>query len=760
MLRKKCASLIAGLFVFATTSFALAQDQLVIPLVIPRAVTPPQLSAYVDAVPASAGVLMSDFRQRIPADGRPATRETRAYLSYDDQYFYAVFVAKDDPALIRARIAKREDIEGDDLVILELDTFHDKRRSFSFLVNPYGVQMDSLRTEGVEPDKSFDTQWDSEAQLTQDGYVVKLAIPLKSLRFKSSDVQTWGVAVGRLIARLNEESYAPHVSRQVAGFVPQLASMTIPEKLSAGRNAQLNPYVFAGRSRFLQRAPASEPGDASLERADWKSEPEVQAGLDAKWVIGDAAALDVTLKPDFSDVESDEPQIVTDKRYEVLFPEKRPFFLENAGFFGTPNPLFFSRRIAQPQAGARLTGRADKWAYGALLMKDKVEAGENDAAETSAKERDRTSKVAVMRVQNDLSEDFSVGAVFTEYRQQNQFDRVAGFDARYLFDENWTFQTQLARSELIQHARTSPTPKQKTHLAYLDARHQGNAFDYWVKYLDVGAQFADRLAFLPRLNVKQFTQDGKYLWHLEDEPVVQRLGVQVKTEVAHDQSNQLQDWMLETGVFLEGQGETWFELISRHGFEKFGGRDYRKQGWELDAGTSWYKWLSVSAELGMIDSLNYNAPGDAPQLLGRGRSADVGVTIKPHPQWRVEQKVLWNDLRQPIENAASEPQTIYRDLMWRTKLSYQHDRQLGIRLIADYHLLSSRPGLSTLQAGKQLNADLQMNYTLSPGTSLIAGVGNRQENLEHIAKSWRRVPNLSAQTATRVFVKLSYLYQL
>ncbi|MBI1834834.1 MAG: hypothetical protein HYR92_03565, partial [Burkholderiales bacterium] len=137
MLRKKSVLLASGLCLsLALCSSVLAQDE----LMIPRAATPPQLSAYVDSVPASAGLMMHDFRQRVPADGQPASRETRAFLSYDDAYFYAVFVAKDDPDLIRARIAKRENIEGDDLVILELDTFHDKRRSFSFLVNPYGVQ--------------------------------------------------------------------------------------------------------------------------------------------------------------------------------------------------------------------------------------------------------------------------------------------------------------------------------------------------------------------------------------------------------------------------------------------------------------------------------------------------------------------------------------------------------------------------------------------------------------------------------------------
>ncbi len=128
-------------------------------LTLPRAKTPPQLQDYVGGVPADAGFVVRDFKQRTPGDGNPVSKATTAYLSYDDTHFYAVFVAKEDPKNVRARIAKREDFVGDDFVILELDTFHDKRRAFSFFVNPYGVQMDSKRNEGLELDKNFDTKW-------------------------------------------------------------------------------------------------------------------------------------------------------------------------------------------------------------------------------------------------------------------------------------------------------------------------------------------------------------------------------------------------------------------------------------------------------------------------------------------------------------------------------------------------------------------------------------------------------------------------
>lgn len=707
-----------------------------IDLTLPRAKTPPQLQDYVGGVPADAGFVVRDFKQRTPGDGNPVSKATTAYLSYDDTHFYAVFVAKEEPKNVRARIAKREDFVGDDFVILELDTFHDKRRAFSFFVNPYGVQMDSKRTEGLELDKNFDTQWQSDGQLTDDGYVVSMAIPFKSLRFKSADVQTWGVTVGRTITHLGEESFWPHISKQVAGFVPQAASMQIPEKLSAGRNVQVNPFVYLGNSRLLNTENHAAPR--------WQQDNKVQAGLDAKWVVGDASAIDLTIKPDFSEVESDEPQIVIDKRYEVLFPEKRPFFLENAGFFHTPTPLFFSRRIAQPQAGLRITGRQDRWAYGGLLIDD-------HAAGDDGKEK---AKVAMARVQNDLTHDFAMGGLITDRRTDRQADSVAGLDARFQLDDNWIFQAQMARSQ-----SEVDGLKLSGHLGYFEAKHQGKHLEYLAKYSDISSAFASNLAFLPRTDVKQLEQESMYLWHLDDAEDLQRLGFIGNSTVSRDQSNQLQDWSLDVGVVAEGSRDSWLEVFSRHGYEKYAGQEYRKQGWLVSVGSSWLSWLSAMAEFGAMDSINYTPAAGVSSLLGQGRSMDLTLTFMPHPQWRIEEKLLWNDLS--VTGVAGNA-TAYRNLMWRTKLSYQHNRFLGLRLIADYHQLASNPRLSSLESGKQLNTDLQVSYLLSPGTSLIAGYGNRQENLALIGNPahLQRTQDLSLRTGRRAFIKLNYLYQL
>lgn len=150
------------------------------------------------------------------------------------------------------------------------------------------------------------------------------------------------------------------MTKRLESFTEQMAHLEGLERISPGRNLQFIPYGIFSRARFLdEQAPA------------FRRDAEARGGLDARLVLRDALTVDVALRPDFSQVESDEPQVTTNQRYEVFFPEKRPFFIENAGFFETPinakgfyEPvvnLFFSRRIADPEYGVRLTGKVGPW---------------------------------------------------------------------------------------------------------------------------------------------------------------------------------------------------------------------------------------------------------------------------------------------------------------------------------------------------------------------------------------------------------------
>src|SRR2546422_11341776 len=170
----------------------------------------------------------------------------------------------------------------------------------------------------------------------RDGYIVGFAVRFKSLRFGAEPIQTWGIGLSRSIIRKNESSWWPHISRRVEGVVQQLATLEGLERIPPGRNVQLIPYGLFARARFLDTA------DANNSR--FRTEDDFRGGEDGKFVVRDALTFDVALNPDFSQVESDEPQVTINQRFEVFFPEKRPFFIENAGFFQTPVTLFLDRK--------------------------------------------------------------------------------------------------------------------------------------------------------------------------------------------------------------------------------------------------------------------------------------------------------------------------------------------------------------------------------------------------------------------------------
>ena len=374
-------------------------------ITIPRVSSPPRLEDFLQMKPDPAWegklVKVDRFVQRVPSDGEPASQRTEAYLGYDDKNLYAIFICFDnEPQKIRARLSRREDVFDDDAVELMLDTFHDHRRAYAFFSNPLAVQADGLWTEGQEWDFSFDTVFSTEAKLTPQGFVVKMAIPFRSLRFASNDPQTWGIMLDRDIRRNNESSFWPQNSSRITGRLNQEADATGLENISPGHNFQLIPYGIFRSFRDLDLRDLDHPKFTQRDAFG-------QIGLDAKAVIKDKFVLDATANPDFSQIESDDPQVTVNQRFEVQFPEKRPFFLENANYFQTPIPLLFTRRIVDPQWGVRLTGKDGPWAVG-MLVADDASPGAEVAPDNPL--FGKHAYFAVGRVSRDIGSQSSIGS--------------------------------------------------------------------------------------------------------------------------------------------------------------------------------------------------------------------------------------------------------------------------------------------------------------------------------------------------------------
>ncbi len=709
-------------------------------LSIPRVSEPPVLSHYVDGTQIPPGVRVSGFKQREPGDGLDAQVETVVYLSFDRKNLYAVYICRDDPSKVRANLTKRESIMGDDLVGLMLDTYGDGRRAYMFLVNPLGIQMDGVTTEGQDDDFSYDTVWTSEGRRTGFGFVVLIAMPFKSLRFSNDATQTWGVALARMVPRTNETSFWPYITRRIASFGKQLARLEGLEEISPGRNLLAIPYGNFAADRVL-----SEEG--------YVSDRSARVGIDAKAVIRDAVTVDATLNPDFSQVESDEPQVTINRRFEVFFPEKRPFFIENASYFETPVNLFFSRRVAGPKFGGRVTGKAAGWAFGGLIVNDEAPGKRADADDPR---RDQTAGIAVLRVQRDFPGQSHVGGIVTDREWGTTANRVYGVDGRWRMNDNWSVRAQGVGSRTVLLGGADVAGG----LFSAELQREGRGLDYSARYLQVSPDFRTELGFVRRRDIRDFNTEVDYTWHMEKSRV-QSIGVNLEGGAIWEFAGGLQEWSIEPAVEVQLAGQTEIDLRHWNIFERFAGIDFRRHSTRAAFGTQWLSWLNFETQVEWGTEINYYPSEGLAPFLARARSAEAGITIKPWSRLRLDQSYLYSKL-DTRESGGGGPTRgdIFANHILRMRGNYQFTRELSIRAILDFEAILPNESLVDLERERRFGLDVLVTYLLNPWTAVYAGYTDTYENWRlgsPIQRPIGRSESATTSVGRQVFVKVSYL---
>ncbi|HEY1256268.1 MAG TPA: carbohydrate binding family 9 domain-containing protein, partial [Terracidiphilus sp.] len=364
---------------------------------------------------------VTGFIQNSPSDGKPATEETEVWLGYTKSTLYLVFICYDHHAdLIRGHLARRENVLSDDNISVLFDPFQDHRKGVLFTVNPAGVQADAAWTENQGQDYSYDQVWDSEGQVTQDGWMALMAIPFRSLRFRP-DGSDWGVVFMRNFPRNSETDFWPRVAANISGVLTQEATLKGIQGVTGSHDIQVNPYVLAQNERTLETLDPTDPYFSSRHL-------EGTAGGEFKAVLKDKIVFDATVNPDFSNIESDQPQFTVNQRYPVYFPELRPFFLENANYFTTPSPitLLYTRNIVRPEYGARLTGKLGHTNIGILAIDDREPGETVSSSDLLYNER---AFISVGRVSEDLGKGSSISALYTDYEFGQGWNRIGGIDS-------------------------------------------------------------------------------------------------------------------------------------------------------------------------------------------------------------------------------------------------------------------------------------------------------------------------------------------
>ena len=408
----------------------------------------------------SLAPLARGFRQREPREGQPASEDTEVRVLYDATNLYVGVHARDrEPQRVIARILQRDklmqagglderhDFAGDDAVAILLDTFRDRRNAVVFATNANGAQFDALITdEGEAFNADWHGVWTVRAQRTASGWSAEFGIPFRTLRYPAnSGPGSWGFNVYRVIRRRNEQTIWTAWSRQGGGF-NRVSQAGILEGLSGlprrGLNLDLKPFSLAGVSRDREEDPS------------FTADRQLAVGLDAKWELRPGLVLDATLNPDFAQVEADDEQVNL-TRFDLFFPEKRDFFLENAGIFEfgargffEPPPflLFFSRRIGLAEdedeethevpvaGGLRLSGRAGRQTLGVLDLVTGPALGEGHV------------NYGVFRAKRDIGGNSYLGAMLTDRRGNGTSESAAGVDASLWPSRTLNLQAFFART--------------------------------------------------------------------------------------------------------------------------------------------------------------------------------------------------------------------------------------------------------------------------------------------------------------------------
>ncbi len=545
----------------------------------------PRLVAYATALPVLVDGILDDsawqaaekgseFWQRDPDDGAPATERTEFQIAYTATMLFVAIRAWDSQpeTLVAMEMERDGDLYRDESVAVLLDTFHDRRNAYCFETNPNGARRDVLVSdEERELTPQWDGVWSVASRRDPEGWTAEFAIPLSTLRFDPAR-ETWGLNVRRMIRHKNEEANWAHIDRgsgsprdpsRYAFYRVSLAGeLTGLEGLVPSRSLALKPFVVAGATDHV-----------ALESRD----QELDLGLDAKWGLSRSLNLDLTYNTDFAEVEVDQQQVNL-TRFSLFFPEKREFFLENAGIFefGLPNrdpfePVlmkpFFSRRIGLDagrevpiELGARLTGRIGGWNLGVLEVTTE-ETGFQDGSRVGA------SSFTVIRAKRNLGRRSGIGLLMTRRDDRGGDDnRVVGVDLDWKPDDHWDFAAFVADSS-DQAAPTDTTSEppigdQDSWAAGYGVGYQKGDVRASFDHSRVSARFDPASGFLLRSDYERLNPRFRY------RPQVNRFGIR--------------SWFLEALVDRferASTGELESETVS---LSALGWRSMRDDGWSLN----------------------------------------------------------------------------------------------------------------------------------------------------------------------------------
>ena len=692
-----------------------------------RATTPPQIDGRLDEPLWATAARITSFTQQQPVEGAPASEATEVLLAYDASFIYVgLRVHYSDPSLVRANRSDRDQTSADDTITISIDPFRDAQRGYAFSVNGYGVQADSLlitNPAGITVDTSWNVLYQTAGQLVADGWVAEMAIPFKSLRYPAvgkGKAHRWGFQIQRDIRGKNELATWAPLPNTSATALGQMGLLEGMQDLAIQRITELMPTLTSQRVDVRSASGALTTTSVT------------EAGLTAKYGVTSNLTLDLTVNPDFSQVETDIPQIQVNQRFPLFFTELRPFFLEGQEAFRTngPFPFLHTRTIIDPQFGVKLTGKMGRWLIGALAASDASSGKIDDPADPAS---GHSATVTALRLRYDIYREAYSGILLVDREFMDTHSRLAMFDNNLKIGRSRT----LGIAGVLTDHRDAAGVSRTGHFVDIGFIGQSRHTGYSAAYHDASPDYRNDSGFAQRVDYRRIFGNASYRWWPEG--TIVNWGPRGNYERWYDYAGTLTD---------EIRGATWNTLLAHsitlsasanRNMERYRGIDFDKTRWQAKA--------VINASRKAALTVDWNHGGEirivASPFLGSTTAYNATLVLRPTARFQSE--VRLNTTRFLDVRTGSEA---FNVKILYAKSTYQLSPRLLVRNIVEFNTLN-----------RTVLANIVGTYRVNAGTVFFAGYDDRYKDFGATTTTAEDRTQGYERTNRAIFAKLQYLYR-
>jgi len=730
-----------------------------------------------------------------PYDNTPSPVDTQALLIENGEILYIAFIAEDpEPNEIRAFLKDRDRSWGDDLVGIKLDTYNDQRTAYRFLSNPLGAQIDGIESEVTKKESdSWDGIWQSAGKLTEQGYIVEMALPLRMLNFdENKKVQDWGIELVRYYPRSQflRLSNIP-LDRGNSCELCQLATATGFEGAKQGDNLMITPALVAST--------VQEKDEEDLDDTGWKNETSIEPSLDIRWGITPDLLLNATINPDFSTVETDGARLNINNNFALFYDEKRPFFLDNQDYFDSNYNLVYTRNINAPNYGAKLTGRHKQHSFGLFLTDDadtNILIPGNRASTIATIEAE--SKAAALRYRNNFNDDITFGWLSTLRTSDDYENSVHGFDARVRLSTEDVFKFQALYSktqypdDLFEqfcdsddiNDCNSPEENEDCDLSHCDYSepllrtinsepfngnafkaayyHTDSAWHYFARYEKQNQGFRGDLGFIPRVDFNRAGIGGSHKWYAEQNQWWTEFKIYSDWDINHNDNGELIEEEFDISAHLNASYDSYVRL-SYSTRDKVGSR-LDKSSLDIDGNTTLFKenniglFAEINPVLGLQlkTSISYGDEIDySNNRLGKGQKfvPTINWNINKHLEVRLKHTFKKLD----ADNPDSDSDQVFIARLTDLRTTYQFSVLSFVRFSVIYNNTHRNPDNYLYSDAEDIDSvtkgfatELLYAYKINPQTVFYLGYSDYHKSEDSFS-------NLTQDTRS-AFMKFSYAW--